>query len=69
MAAAELAFIVKAIDDASGPLKGINGELDNTHGKASKLGALFKGAFAVGAGVAVAVGAVEQPGIVSTWPT
>ena len=54
MAAAELAFIVKAIDDASGPLKGINGELDNTHGKASKLGALFKGAFAVGAGVAVA---------------
>ena len=54
MAAAELAFIVKAIDDASGTLKGVGGELDNMHGKASKLGGLLKGAFAVGAGVAVA---------------
>lgn len=54
MAAAELAFIVKAIDDASGPLKNVGGELDNMHGKASKLGGLLKGAFTVGAGVAVA---------------
>ena len=54
MGAAELAFVVKAIDEASGPLKNVNSELDNTHGKASKLGGLLKGAFAVGAGVAVA---------------
>lgn len=54
MGAAELAFIVKAIDGASGPLRGIGGELDKTEGKLSKIGGLMKGAFAVGAGVAVA---------------
>lgn len=54
MGAAELSFIVRAIDDASGTLKNVGGELDNMHGKASKLSGLLKGAFAVGAGVAVA---------------
>lgn len=59
MGAAELSFIVRAIDDASGTLKNVGSELDNMHGKASKLSGLLKGAFAVGAGVAVAgVGAL-----------
>jgi hypothetical protein len=54
MGAAELSFIVKAIDDASGTLKGVGGELDHMEGKASKLAGVLKGAFAVGAVAAVA---------------
>lgn len=54
MAAAELSFIVKAIDQASGTLKGVGGELDHMEGKASKLAGGLKGGLMVGAGLAVA---------------
>lgn len=54
MGAAELSFVVKAIDQASGTLKGVGGELDHMEGKASKLAGVLKGGLMVGAGIAVA---------------
>lgn len=54
MGASELSFVVKAIDQASGTLKGVGGELDHMEGKASKLAGVLKGGLMVGAGVAVA---------------
>ena len=59
MGAAELSFIVKAIDQASGTLKDVNGQIDGMATKSSKLGGMLKGGLALGAVAGVAaVGAL-----------
>ncbi len=54
MGAAELSFVVKAIDQASGTLNSVNNEIDGMHTKSSKLGGMLKGGLALGATAAVA---------------
>ncbi len=54
MGAAELSFVVKAIDQASGTLGNVNGQIDGMHGKASKLGGMLKGGLMLGATAAAA---------------
>ena len=54
MGAAELSFVVKAIDQASGTLNSVNNEIDGLNTKSSKLGGMLKGGLALGATAAVA---------------
>ena len=54
MGAAELSFVVKAVDQASGTLGHVSGQIDGMQSKGSKLGGMLKGGLAIGAGAAVA---------------
>lgn len=54
MGAAELSFVVKAIDQASGTLDHVNGKVGGLKGGLSKLGGLAGGALIGGIGVATA---------------
>lgn len=51
---ADVSIIIKAIDQATGTLSGVTGELDKMDAKGSKLAGVLKGGLVLGAGAAVA---------------